>query len=270
MNVGTLMKAMPGLSRNDAQKYLPHIEQAMREFQITTPARAQMFLAQVGHESGSLRYMEEIASGAAYEGRKDLGNTQPGDGRKYKGRGPIQLTGRANYAAAGKALGLDLINHPELAADPRNAFRVSAWWWWQAGLNPIADRRDVNAATRRINGGTNGLTDRQQRYARTSALGDAVLPGKAGPIPDRTLRQGDSGNDVKELQTYLLRGGYLPKGDKAKKIPPAIDGDYGARTTKAVKNFQKKNKLTADGVVGPKTIKALRDKYKRKPPPKKK
>jgi predicted chitinase len=264
VNVETLMKAMPGLPRHTAQAYLPFMEQAMNEFQINTPDRAQMWLSQVGHESGSLKYMEEIASGAAYQGRADLGNTQPGDGRRYKGRGPIQLTGRTNYAAAGKALGLDLINHPELAAQPRNAFRISAWWWWQHGLNPIADQRDVNAATRRINGGTNGLTDRQQRYARASALGDAVVPGKTGKLPDRTLRQGDTGNDVKEVQTYLLRGGYLPKGDKAKKIPPAIDGDYGARTTKAVQNFQRKNKLTADGVVGPQTIKLLRDKYKRK------
>ena len=72
------------------------------------------------------------------------------------------------------------------------------------------------------------------------------------------------GKDVRELQTYLLRGGYLPKGNKAKNIPPAIDGDFGARTKKAVQNFQRKNKLAADGIVGPATIKALRDKYKRK------
>jgi predicted chitinase len=264
MNVETLMKAMPGLPRHTAQAYLPFMEQAMNEFQINTPERAQMWLAQVGHESGSLKYMEEIASGAAYEGRKDLGNTQSGDGRRYKGRGPIQLTGRANYAAAGKALGLDLINHPEIAAQPKNAFRISAWWWWQHGLNPIADRRDVTGATKRINGGTNGLADRQERYRLASGLGSAATPGKTGKPPERSLRQGDIGNDVKEVQTYLLRGGYLPKGDKRKGIPPAIDGDFGARTTKAVKNFQSKNKLPADGVVGPKTIKALRDKYKRK------
>ena len=264
MNVDTLIQAMPGLDHDTARKYLPFMEQAMNEFQINNPARAQMWLAQVGHESGSLRYMEEIASGAAYEGRKDLGNTQPGDGRKYKGRGPIQLTGRANYAAAGKALNLDLINNPQLAAEPRNAFRVSAWWWWQHGLNPIADRRDVTGATRRINGGYNGLTDRQSRYHEATALGNAVLPGKSAKLPDRKLRSGDAGNDVKELQTYLLRGGYLPKGNLTKNIPPAIDGDFGPRTKKAVQNFQRKNKLAADGIVGPATIKALRDKYKRK------
>jgi predicted chitinase len=264
MNVETLIKAMPGLQRNTAQAYLPFMEQAMNEFQINNPARAQMWLAQVGHESGSLRYMQEIASGSAYEGRTDLGNTQPGDGRRYKGRGPIQLTGRANYTAAGKALNLDLVGNPQLAAQPRNAFRVSAWWWWQHGLNPIADTRDVTAATRRINGGTNGLTDRQSRYRRVAALGDAVLPGKSKPLPDRTLRSGDKGKDVRELQTYLLRGGYLPKGNPSKNIPPAIDGDFGARTKKAVQNFQRQSKLAADGIVGPATIKALRNRYRKK------
>lgn len=264
MNVETLTQAMPGLDRNTAQAYLPFMEQAMNEFAINNPARAQMWLAQVGHESGSLRYMQEIASGSAYEGRKDLGNTQPGDGRRFKGRGPIQLTGRANYAAAGKALNLDLVGNPQLAAQPRNAFRVSAWWWWQHGLNPISDARDVEGATRRINGGYNGLTDRQSRYRRAQGLGDAVVPGKTKPPPPRKLRTGDAGNDVKEVQTYLLRGGYLPKGNAAKNIPPAIDGDYGPRTKKAVQNFQRKSKLAVDGMVGPATLKALRDKYQRK------
>ena len=86
MNVETLQKAMPGLDHATAEAYLPLMEQAMNEFGINNPARAQMWLAQVGHESGSLRYMQEIASGAAYEGRADLGNTQPGDGRRFKGR----------------------------------------------------------------------------------------------------------------------------------------------------------------------------------------
>lgn len=264
MNADTLVRAMPGLSRATAQSYLPHMERAMNEFNITTTPRCWMWLAQVGHESLSLRYMEEIASGAAYEGRKDLGNTQRGDGRRFKGRGPIQLTGRANYTRAGTALKLPLVAQPQLAAQPQHAFRVSAWWWWNAGLNPISDRRDVLAATRRINGGTNGLRDREQRYARCKALGGAVLPGKPKPPPPRVLRQGMVGNDVKEVQTYLLRGGYLPKGDKAKGIPPAIDGDFGPRTRQAVQRFQRDAKLAADGVVGVKTIKALRDKYKRK------
>jgi predicted chitinase len=187
MNVDTLLAAMPGLTRSLATSYLPSMEAAQREFQITSEARSRMWLAQVGHESVSLRYFEEIASGAAYEGRKDLGNTQPGDGVRYKGRGPIQLTGRANYTTAGNALKLPLVDNPPMAADPRYAFRVSAWWWFTHGLNQISDTGDVTAATRRINGGLNGLSDRQSRYARCKGLGAKVVvsgaPAAAAPTP---------------------------------------------------------------------------------------
>lgn len=184
MNVDTLLAAMPGLTRTLANGYLPPMEIAQREHQITSELRSRMWLAQVGHESLSLRYFEEIASGAAYEGRNDLGNTQPGDGMKYKGRGPIQVTGRYNYTAAAQALGLDLVNRPELAADPEHAFRVSAWWWATHGLNEISDTADVVAATRRINGGLNGLDDRQTRYARCKGLGaKVVVDAGAGSKP---------------------------------------------------------------------------------------
>ena len=176
MNVDTLMAAMPGLDRSRATSYLPKMEAAMCEYGITSEARARMWLAQVGHESVSLRYFEEIASGAAYEGRSDLGNTQPGDGVRFKGRGPIQITGRANYTTAGNALKLPLVSNPPMAADPSYAFRVSAWWWATHGLNEISDTNDVSAATRRINGGYNGLDDRQSRYARIKPMGSKVIP----------------------------------------------------------------------------------------------
>lgn len=181
MNVDTLLAAMPGLTRTLATQYLPPMEAAQREFQITNELRSRMWLAQVGHESASLRYFEEIASGAAYEGRSDLGNTQPGDGVKYKGRGPIQITGRANYTQAAGALGLDLVNRPTMAADPQHAFRVSAWWWQAHGLNPLAEGADaVRTCTRRINGGYNGLADRQSRYDRATGLGAKVIVDAAG------------------------------------------------------------------------------------------
>ena len=138
----------------------------MQEAGITTKPRQAMFLAQLAHESGGLRYMEEIASGAAYEGRRDLGNTQPGDGRRFKGRGPIQLTGRSNYAAASRALGIDLVNNPTRAADPDVGFRTAAWYWNTRNLNKYADSGDFKELTRRINGGYNGLADRQKYYAR--------------------------------------------------------------------------------------------------------
>ena len=219
MNVDTLLAAMPGLARQTAQAYLPHNDAAMREFEITNANRAWMWLAQVGHESLSLRYLEEIADGSAYEGRKDLGNTQPGDGKRYKGRGPIQITGRYNYTAAAGALKLDLVNRPQIAAEPQHAFRVSAWWWFANGLNGISDTGDVTAATRRINGGLNGLSDRQSRHARCKNLGPtAVLPG-AGAAPEPAAEEmtasavADNGNlHVFSATPGALFYAYQPAG----------------------------------------------------------
>ncbi len=133
---------------------------AMAEFEINTPARQASFLAQVGHESGRMLYVREIASGKAYEGRKDLGNTQPGDGERFRGRGLIQITGRANYVACMLALDLDCVEHPELLELAVNAARSAAWFWKSHGLNELADAGDQVRVSRRINGGTNGLADR--------------------------------------------------------------------------------------------------------------
>ena len=121
------------------------------------------FLAQLAHESGNFRYMEEIASGAAYEGRKDLGNTQPGDGKRFKGRGPIQLTGRANYRKYGQQLGIDFENNPAIVAIPSVGLLVACKFWVVNGLNELADKDDVVSITKRINGGTNGLADRKAK-----------------------------------------------------------------------------------------------------------
>jgi putative chitinase len=123
-------------------------------------------MAQLVHESGSFRYMEEIASGAAYEGRRDLGNTAPGDGKRFKGRGPIQLTGRANYRAFGRRIGIDLERHPEIAAIPSIGLHVALEYWQSRGLNALADADDVLAITKKINGGTNGLADRKAHLAK--------------------------------------------------------------------------------------------------------
>ncbi|MBN1209209.1 MAG: peptidoglycan-binding protein [Myxococcaceae bacterium] len=161
-----LRAIMPRLSEAQASSYLPHLNAAMAQVEITTPRRQAAFLAQLAHESGELRFWEELADGKAYEGRRDLGNTQPGDGPRYKGRGPIQLTGRANYRAAGQALGIDLEKSPERARDPDVGFRVAAWYWQSRGLNALADAGDFREITRRINGGYNGLPQREEYYAR--------------------------------------------------------------------------------------------------------
>ncbi|MDY7229779.1 peptidoglycan-binding protein [Hyalangium rubrum] len=156
-----LQDLMPRLSDSRAAACLPHLNAAMAEADITTPQRQAAFLAQLAHESGELRFFEEIASGEAYEGRKDLGNTEPGDGPRYKGRGPIQLTGRSNYRTAGRALGIDLEGNPTRAADLDIGFRVAGWYWKGRGLNALADAGDFREITRRINGGFNGLAQRE-------------------------------------------------------------------------------------------------------------
>jgi predicted chitinase len=268
MNVDTLLKAMPGLARARAQTCLPYMETACRKYSITTQARLWMWLAQIGHESVSLRYFEEIASGAAYEGRKDLGNTQPGDGKRFKGRGPIQITGRYNYTAAAKALGLNLVGNPAMAAQPQYAFHVSAWWWGTHGLNTFSDKQDVTGATRRINGGTNGLADRQSRFTRCKNLGGAVLLGPAAPpkpgMPApafpypaghyiATARKdprchsgcfggGDAGNTRRWQQRMRDRGWSIKP-----------DGCYGPKSLAVCRSFQGDKGLKSDGLVGPKT-----------------
>jgi predicted chitinase len=161
-----LKALMPELSEAQVQKYLPSLNKAMVEGGINTPQRQAAFLAQLAHESGGLKYFEELANGQAYEGRSDLGNTQPGDGARYKGRGPIQLTGRANYAAAGKALGIDLINHPELAATPEVGFKVATWFWNTRNLSNLADTGSFDAITKRVNGGFNGKASRDAYYQK--------------------------------------------------------------------------------------------------------
>ena len=114
--------------------------------------------------------MEEIASGSAYEGRADLGNTQPGDGKRYKGRGPIQLTGRANYKRYGDLLGLDLVNNPTIAATKEVGFRIAGQFWKLNGLNELADQQQFKAITKKINGGYNGLDDRIKYYERAKTV----------------------------------------------------------------------------------------------------
>lgn len=158
-----LAKIFP-LAKSRVAIFAPFLNAAMEEFGIDTPIRQAGFLAQVGHESGQLRYTAEIASGAAYENRLDLGNTSPGDGKKYKGRGLIQLTGKFNYTQLMMSLDLDCLDHPELLETPDNACRSAAWWWSVRGLNTLADRGDFKKITKIINGGYNGLDDRQKLY----------------------------------------------------------------------------------------------------------
>lgn len=137
---------------------------------LDTPLRLAHFMAQLIHESGSFRYMEEIASGSAYEGRADLGNIINGDGKRYKGRGPIQLTGRANYRTYGRLAGIDFERNPTLVATPSIGLMVSCMFWDREKLNLFVDQDDIRNITLRINGGFNGYEDRKLNLKRVKAL----------------------------------------------------------------------------------------------------
>jgi predicted chitinase len=165
-----LAQIMPNLPAAAREQYLPYLKSAMAEFGISTPLRQAAFLGQVAHESAEFRFLEEIGSGAYYEGRKDLGNTQPQDGPRFKGRGAMQIVGRANYKRFGEKLGVDLIEQPERAASPEIAFRIAALVWQTYGLNELADRQDYKMITRRINGGYSGLADRIKYYDKAKQV----------------------------------------------------------------------------------------------------
>ncbi|MGY3084839.1 glycoside hydrolase family 19 protein [Pseudomonas fragi] len=164
-----LLQILPNAG-SAAGVFVPVLNAAMVHYQIVGAKRVAAFIAQIGHESGQLKYVKEIwgptAAQAKYEGRKDLDNTVAGDGSKYRGRGLIQITGRANYMACGEGLGLDLIKQPELLEKPQHACMSAAWFWATKGLSTLADAGQFDKITQRINGGQNGAADRQALYAR--------------------------------------------------------------------------------------------------------
>lgn len=172
MITGAILQSIMPFAKARIPAFIFPLSGSMQEFHINSPIRQAAFIAQIAYESGELRYVEEIASGSAYEGRKDLGNTQPGDGMKYKGRGLIQITGRNNYHECGKAIGVDLITNPELLETNDMACRSAAWFWASHGLNDLADKGDFERITKRINGGLNGYQERLAYHARAkTALG---------------------------------------------------------------------------------------------------
>lgn len=142
-------------------------------YQINTPLRIAHFMAQLDHESGGFKYTKELGNNAyfdKYEGRKDLGNTQKGDGARFKGRGFIQVTGRANYTVLSKDTRIDFLNNPELLEQEANSMLSACWFWSKKGLNAFADKDDFLTITKRINGGTNGLEDRRKKLAKWKDL----------------------------------------------------------------------------------------------------
>lgn len=224
----------------------PVLASTLESYGIDTRLRIAHFLGQCCHESAGFRTTEEFASGEAYEGRKDLGNTKAGDGPRYKGRGLLQLTGRANYRDLGKILKMDLEGNPHKAGEPELSLIIACEYWKKRKINPDCDRDDIITVTRKINGGKNGLADRSD-YTRKAKAALARIEGiqLTGAVSDPrpVLRRGSTGDAVGELQIMLQK----------LKFPLAIDEDFGAATELAVMRFQGDKKLTVDGIVGKET-----------------
>jgi putative chitinase len=188
-----LAEIMPNLSSAKRALYMPFLQQALEEFEINTPLRLAAFLAQVAHESAEFRFMEEIWGPTAAQRRyepvtdksKVLGNINPGDGKRFKGRGPIQITGRDNYKRYGELLHVDLISDPSRAASQEVGFRIAGIYWKRNGLNELADKQWFKTITKRINPPLRGLEDRTRYYVRAKrALGVATRGPEEDYAPD--------------------------------------------------------------------------------------
>lgn len=171
MTPDQLLQCMPDAGAR-AAIYAQPLSDAMVEFDVASLLRQAMFLAQVAHESGSLRYTLEIADGRAYDPSVDpakaeaLGNTQPGDGPRFKGRGLIQITGRKNYESLSLAFGHNVVNDMAYLETPIGAARSAGWFFKTRGCNVSADLGNFWSVSKTVNGGTNGLDDRIKHYVR--------------------------------------------------------------------------------------------------------
>ena len=251
-----LQAIMPQLPAAKRTTYFPFLTAAVAEFDIDQPARTAAFLAQLAHESAQFRFMEEIWGPTAAQRRYEppdelattLGNTERGDGFRFKGRGPIQVTGRANYHRFGDLLGLDLVASPEQAARPEVAFRIAGLYWKKKGLNELADRVTAEAfreITRRINGGFNGLADRQQYYEKAKAVLGVVAPAADGRVSFDLDEEPDAGEPIFErgLEGRRTEKAAAPRRRKTARKTARRKGTakkVGSRKTAAKKTTRKK------------------------------
>ncbi len=232
----------------------PVIARHQEAFGLLAPLPLAHFLAQTAHESADWSTTTEFASGIAYEGRADLGNTRAGDGTRYKGRGLIQCTGRNNYTAFTAWMrqrdpsAPDFVATPTAVAEMPWAALSALWYWSTRNINRLAASDNLVAVTRAVNGGTNGLDHRRSalqaaKTAIAARLADATTPADGLPV----LRRGSSGAFVGRLQEALVAAGY----------PVTVDEAFGGQTDLAVRQFQSRRRLTVDGIVGPATWRAL-------------
>lgn len=271
LTTGLITKLLRG--NNGADRWASEALEILPKYEITTPHRLAGFFAQCGHESADFTVLEEnlnyraetlnkvfpkyfIKAGRdanlysrqpekianlVYADRMGNGNVESGDGYRFRGRGIIQLTGRENYTKFGKTVGLTPEQVIDYVRTKKGALESACWYWKTRNINAACDADDLIRMTKLVNGGTNGLEDRAERYKEALAI--IAAQNKAAPMPDEVLRRGSTGDAVYRLQTAL---GMVP------------DGKFGPATESAVKRLQKANGLTADGIVGPKTLAKLR------------
>lgn len=253
---------MPQLPPAEGARLLPLLSAAVTEFAIDRPARTAAFLAQLAHESGQFRFMEEIWGPTAAQQRYEppgeladtLGNTQAGDGKRFKGRGPIQITGRANYRRFGDLLGLDLVADPGRAALPDVAFRIAGLFWSKKGLNELADQASPDAfreITRRINGGLNGLAERERFYEvakrELGVTGPAVSRGARRPSVDLEEPAFDRGYEAIRAATPP------PRVSRKRGAPKAARKGRSGRNVSATKRAAEKPAPRGARTAGAKT-----------------
>lgn len=222
-----LLRRAVGCSQDDATRFAPFLAVTCETYEINTPARLAAFLSQIGHESGGFKFVREIASGAAYQGRADLGNTRPGDGERYRGRGLIQVTGRANYRALTERLRARLgvvqvpnfEDTPVALEDTRWAALSAGDYWDSRGLNALADIGDFKKITKKINGALNGLDDRLARWEKAKqAIASTPEAQQTAPDPEMPttyMPAGEGGPDEQPAP--------VPKGTPMPSVSDVVD-----------------------------------------------
>jgi len=258
----------------EAEAWADAAMEILPKYEINTPNRVAGFFAQTGHESQSLKVLEEnlfyraetldkifpkyfknagrnaaeyakqpqkIAN-VVYANRMGNGDAASNDGYNFRGRGPIQLTGRENYTNFGKTVGLTAEEVIDYIQTKKGALESACWYWKSRNLNATCDANDIVKMTKLINGGTIGLEDRKKHYNEALAILGGAAPAAASAASGGVLRRGSKGDDVKKMQA---------------KLGLTADGDFGPGTEAALKKWQAANGLTADGVAGPKTLAKL-------------
>ena len=264
------------LHRDDAGEWYDAMMEMFPKYDITTPNRVAGFIAQTAHESANYKVLSENLNYSAkaldaifgkyfkragrdaeqwhrqpekiantiYAGRMDNGDTASGDGWRYRGGGILQLTGKYNYTAFGKSVGMSAEDATDYVRTKQGAIESACWFWKENNINKYCDNDDIVRMTKRINGGTIGLADRKKHYAHAlEVLGGHIWFADDDDDEKYSLvRKGSKGDTVRRLQEAL---------------GIAADGDFGPGTESALKAWQRENDCTPDGIAGPQTLAKL-------------